>query len=159
MFAQVKTVVRPEDDNRRLTQVQLFQRVEQFVCRLGRGAVFAGRIEGGADRHDRSVLQEQLAEDSEHLVARHPAVDDRVRADRRADLAVAPLQDFLGLGSEARMNTPSTLGPPNWCWRLRAGALTEEIAERLLTMTSVYGRRPPKPGDEEEEEEAATELE
>ncbi|MGD8463918.1 MAG: 4-alpha-glucanotransferase [Anaerolineae bacterium] len=76
-----------------------------------------------------------------------------------ANTAITTTQDLLDLGHEARMNTPSTLGPPNWCWRLRAGALTEEIAERLLTMTSVYGRRPPKPGDEEEEEEAATELE
>jgi 4-alpha-glucanotransferase len=38
------------------------------------------------------------------------------------------------------MNTPSTLGPPNWCWRLLPGALTEGIAQRLLELTAIYGR-------------------
>jgi 4-alpha-glucanotransferase len=50
------------------------------------------------------------------------------------------VQDLLGLGHETRMNTPSTLGPPNWCWRLSSGALTEEIAAQLLTLTAIYGR-------------------
>ncbi|MGD8398307.1 MAG: 4-alpha-glucanotransferase [Anaerolineae bacterium] len=58
-----------------------------------------------------------------------------------ADTAMTTVQDLLGLGHEARMNTPSTLGSPNWCWRMRAGALTDDIAERLLTMTAIYGRR------------------
>jgi len=58
-----------------------------------------------------------------------------------ADTAMTTAQDLLGLGHEARMNTPSTLGPPNWCWRLEPGALTERIAQRLLEMTGIYGRR------------------
>jgi 4-alpha-glucanotransferase len=56
--------------------------------------------------------------------------------------AMTTTQDLLSLGHHARMNTPSTLGPPNWCWRLRGGALTDEIAERLLTLTAIYGRMP-----------------
>ena len=59
-----------------------------------------------------------------------------------ADTAMTTTQDLLGLGHEARMNTPSTLGPPNWCWRMQAGALTDEVADRLLTMTAIYGRLP-----------------
>jgi 4-alpha-glucanotransferase len=59
-----------------------------------------------------------------------------------ADTAMTTVQDLLGLGHEARMNTPSTVGPPNWCWRLRPGALTSEVAERLLTLTAIYGRLP-----------------
>ncbi|MGH9881333.1 MAG: 4-alpha-glucanotransferase, partial [Pyrinomonadaceae bacterium] len=56
-----------------------------------------------------------------------------------ANTAVVPLQDVLGLGTEARMNLPnSTEG--NWSWRLRSGALTDVIAERLLEMTQLYGR-------------------
>jgi len=55
--------------------------------------------------------------------------------------AMTTTQDLLGLGHYARMNTPSTIGPPNWCWRLLPGALTSEIAERLLTLTAIYGRR------------------
>ncbi len=56
-----------------------------------------------------------------------------------ANTAIVPLQDVLGLGTEARMNLPnSTEG--NWAWRVKAGALTEEIAERLKDLTELYGR-------------------
>ncbi len=55
--------------------------------------------------------------------------------------AMTTTQDLLSLGHYARMNTPSTIGPPNWCWRLLPGALTGEIAERLLSLTAIYGRR------------------
>jgi 4-alpha-glucanotransferase len=56
-----------------------------------------------------------------------------------ADYALAPLQDLLDLGSEARMNLP---GRPsgNWCWRFAEGQLTEDIIERLADMTELYGR-------------------
>jgi 4-alpha-glucanotransferase len=58
-----------------------------------------------------------------------------------AVLSVAQLQDVLGLGSEARMNTPaSTEG--NWDWRYTQGALTDELAARLREMTFIYGRLP-----------------
>jgi 4-alpha-glucanotransferase len=53
--------------------------------------------------------------------------------------AVVPLQDLLGLGSEARMNTPSTLGG-NWAWRMAEGAFTPEIARGLAEMSRLYGR-------------------
>lgn len=56
-----------------------------------------------------------------------------------ADTAIVPVQDVLGLGSEARMNVPATLGG-NWRWRLRPGALAPEIAARLRRMTEMYGR-------------------
>lgn len=56
-----------------------------------------------------------------------------------ANTAVAPLQDLLGLGTEARMNLPnSTEG--NWAWRFKDGALTDDIAERLRELTELYGR-------------------
>ena len=58
-----------------------------------------------------------------------------------ADLAVIPLQDLLGLGSEARMNYPSRAGG-NWRWRYRAGDLTAALGQRLAEMTEVYGRWP-----------------
>ncbi|HAX78867.1 MAG TPA: 4-alpha-glucanotransferase, partial [Cyanobacteria bacterium UBA11372] len=58
-----------------------------------------------------------------------------------ADQAIIPLQDLLGLGSEARMNNPSqTEG--NWVWRYRGDRLTEELRDRLKTMTTTYGRAP-----------------
>ena len=56
-----------------------------------------------------------------------------------ADLAVVPLQDVLGLGSEARMNLPGRPGG-NWRWRYQREALTPEITERLRNLTDIYGR-------------------
>ena len=59
----------------------------------------------------------------------------------RASLAVAPAQDVLGLGSEARMNRPgSTAG--NWRWRLEPGELTRALARRLRERVEAYGRLP-----------------
>ncbi|MCM1058098.1 MAG: 4-alpha-glucanotransferase [Firmicutes bacterium] len=60
-----------------------------------------------------------------------------------ADLAVIPMQDYLGLGSEARINTPSTLGG-NWMWRMKKGAFTKELAAQIREMSELYGRTPKK---------------
>jgi len=49
------------------------------------------------------------------------------------------MQDILGLGSEARMNTPSTLGG-NWAWRMKEGANTPKIANKLYELTKTYKR-------------------
>jgi 4-alpha-glucanotransferase len=59
-----------------------------------------------------------------------------------ANTAMTTTQDLLSLGHDSRMNTPSTVGPPNWCWRLLPDALTEDLAERLLELTAIFGRRP-----------------
>jgi 4-alpha-glucanotransferase len=56
-----------------------------------------------------------------------------------ADTAIIPLQDVLGLGSEARMNRPGTT-EGNWIWRFRSKMLTREIKNRLREMTTLYGR-------------------
>lgn len=56
------------------------------------------------------------------------------------NLAVAQMQDFLNLGSEARMNIPSTVGDYNWSWRMLPGQLTEDLADRIYQMTKLYGR-------------------
>ena len=67
-----------------------------------------------------------------------------------ASLSVAPLQDVLGLGSEARLNTPSTL-VGNFEWRCPAGALTSALAEKLSALAEATDRLPqalPVPGDE-----------
>ena len=54
-------------------------------------------------------------------------------------MAIVPMQDILGLGKEARMNIPSTLGG-NWVWRLDSDALTDELADKLKSMSENSGR-------------------
>ena len=56
-----------------------------------------------------------------------------------AEMAVIPLQDVLGLGSEARMNRPSHRDG-NWGWRLQPGQLGDGLARRLREMVATYGR-------------------
>lgn len=56
-----------------------------------------------------------------------------------ADTAVAPMQDVLGLGNEARMNLPAS-SSGNWYWRYKEGSLTQELIVRLRTLTEIYGR-------------------
>ncbi|MFZ0479696.1 MAG: 4-alpha-glucanotransferase [Terriglobales bacterium] len=56
-----------------------------------------------------------------------------------ADVAIVPLQDVLGLGTEARMNLPGSIGH-NWKWRYRPGALTREMSSRLRSLATLYDR-------------------
>jgi 4-alpha-glucanotransferase len=58
-----------------------------------------------------------------------------------AELALIPLQDVLGLGSEARMNTPSLHGG-NWKWRVAPGEFTAELTAKLALLTDVTDRLP-----------------
>jgi 4-alpha-glucanotransferase len=56
-----------------------------------------------------------------------------------ATTAIVTAQDLLGLGGEARMNTPGTTAG-NWSWRLQPGQLTRELAHRLRELTQEFGR-------------------
>lgn len=56
-----------------------------------------------------------------------------------SDTAVIPIQDYLGLDDRARINVPSRLGG-NWSWRMKEDALTEELQEKILELTKIYGR-------------------
>lgn len=57
------------------------------------------------------------------------------------DLAIVTMQDILGLGSEGRMNTPSTLGC-NWKWRMKKDAITGSLAGKIRSNMQLYGRMP-----------------
>jgi 4-alpha-glucanotransferase len=57
-----------------------------------------------------------------------------------ANLAIIPMQDYLGLDNRARMNTPSTTGGNNWRWRLQSAALNGELAAKIAGLTRIYGR-------------------
>ncbi len=65
----------------------------------------------------------------------------RVAFSTKARLAIAPMQDFLGLGSEARINTPGTPAG-NWRWRLIETQLSDEVRENIASMVSTSGRAP-----------------
>jgi len=56
-----------------------------------------------------------------------------------ANLAIVPVQDVLGLGTQARINHPAKL-KGNWRWRMRPGALTTQIADKLADITESCGR-------------------
>lgn len=58
-----------------------------------------------------------------------------------AELAIAPMQDFLGLGSESRINTPGVAGG-NWRWRLQQEQITPEITAKVAEMVAAADRQP-----------------
>jgi 4-alpha-glucanotransferase len=58
-----------------------------------------------------------------------------------ANLSIIPLQDVLGLGSEARMNTPS-MDNGNWRWRFDEASLAKETASKLAQLVEVSDRLP-----------------
>ena len=57
-----------------------------------------------------------------------------------SDMAIVPMQDYLDLGAQARMNFPGTLTDANWTWRAEAGFMTDELSERIRRLTRLYGR-------------------
>ncbi len=56
-----------------------------------------------------------------------------------ADTAVIPMQDWLELGADARMNTPGTVSG-NWQWRADGAAFTDALAAEIARMSKLYGR-------------------
>ncbi len=69
-------------------------------------------------------------------------------------LFVAQMQDYLELGKAGRMNFPGTLTNDNWTWRAEEGFDADALADRIYTMTCMYGRCPRRPEPEAEETEA-----
>jgi len=57
-----------------------------------------------------------------------------------SNLAIIPMQDWLGLGSSARINTPATAGKKNWSWRMEESAMSDRLAAKIYEMTSLHGR-------------------
>jgi 4-alpha-glucanotransferase len=80
-------------------------------------------------------LQKQLGVNSREVVW----AIVRAALASQADTAIIPAQDLLELGSEARMNFPG-IAIGNWQWRMKDGALTPELAQRLRNITLACGR-------------------
>lgn len=65
-----------------------------------------------------------------------------------SDFAIVPMQDVLGLGNKARMNTPSTLGC-NWKWRAKKDQITPALAAKIRKYMKMYGRERRDTGEEQ----------
>ena len=89
-------------------------------------------------QHDRNFARAYIGCEGKHETA---AVWSMIRAAMSsvADRCVIPVQDYLCLGNEARINEPSTLGD-NWKWRMKKGQLNETIIQKIYKMTKLYGR-------------------
>lgn len=57
-----------------------------------------------------------------------------------SDLCMIPLQDYLELGEEGRMNFPGTTSNANWTWRALPGSYTDALADKIRALTVLYGR-------------------
>lgn len=57
----------------------------------------------------------------------------------RAQLCIIPMQDYLGLDDNSRMNTPATVGE-NWKWRMRGEDMNRQLCKEIRGMTARYGR-------------------
>lgn len=114
-----------------------------------RGWFFDPGGEGSARTPEETAKERKLALD--YLGRNEAEVEDihwdmiRIVWASVAHTAIVPVQDVLGLGTEARMNTPGTSGGRNWRWRLE-GPLPSAIVDRLASMTRTYGRAAPRDG-------------
>jgi len=95
----------------------------------------AGWFADSQMRSERKSALEYMAND-----CRDPVWDFiRMVLSSVADTVIVPMQDYLGLGSEARMNVPATTGH-NWDWRMRKDQLRPELAMRVRELNCIYGR-------------------
>ena len=87
------------------------------------------------DRDTQRRVESYLGTDARAM----PAALIRAACASVAALAVVPLQDLLGLGAAARLNTPGT-AQGNWSWRMPQGALTHDLAQRYFALNRLYAR-------------------
>ena len=71
----------------------------------------------------------------------------RLALESVSNLCVIPIQDYLSIGEEGRINTPATLGG-NWVWRMKKGALNKTLAKKIYTLTKISGRLYKAPKEE-----------
>ena len=100
--------------------------------------------------HDNATLRQWYEESSEETLDRafarqymklrdgedFCAAIIRLGMESCANLFMAQMQDYLNLGGEARMNEPGVMKTQNWRWRMRPGAASAELAEKIAALTS-----------------------
>jgi len=90
----------------------------------------------------RALTKEQKDRIRDYLGTRHPTMPWRLiclAMASTANLCIIPCQDILGLGKEARFNTPG-YAAGNWDWQMTSGSLTDELTNRLRKLTEKYRR-------------------
>lgn len=104
-----------------------------------------------AGTHDNNTLRGWIDEENPETLAfarEYLGIDDdadladavlRAGMRSKAELFIAQMQDWLGLGVDARMNTPGTVGG-NWAWRMTPGSETKALAGKMRRMAYIYGR-------------------
>jgi 4-alpha-glucanotransferase len=109
--------------------------------------VYTGTHDHDTARGWYEELDEESREEFERELRRVAIEEDepwwalvRLTMSSRCRTSMVQMQDVLGLGSEARMNMPGTVGPQNWSWRMDDGALTPALAKRLRDATTAAGR-------------------
>jgi len=103
-----------------------------------------GWWEQGATEVEKEAVNNYLAPPKDDVVG----TLIRAASSSVADICLFPVQDILGLGSEARMNVPSR-SENNWSWRCPEGLLTDGVASRLAALTEVTDRDQPSEESEE----------
>lgn len=88
---------------------------------------------------DRALANDYLGLTGNESVRERNMAFIRLALGSVADTCVIPIQDYLCLGADARMNHPSTLGG-NWTWRLKEDEFDKTLAKQILRLTSVFGR-------------------
>jgi 4-alpha-glucanotransferase len=91
----------------------------------------------GASKEERTNVEAYMGPMTDGI----PWAFIRLAFDSVARMAVVPVQDVLGLSSDARMNTPARV-QGNWGWRLTPHALTNELADKLAALTVMCDRAP-----------------
>ena len=92
-----------------------------------------------------SIKKAEYAEMQDYIDCHSPKKDVivkklvRTALSSTANMCIIPMQDWLGLGNEARINTPSTLGE-NWKWRMSRDDMSDELAAEIRKLTVLYGR-------------------
>ena len=87
------------------------------------------------DEHNKPFIRDYLNVSEDEWV---PAAMIRTILASRADTVIIPIQDYLGYGK--RMNTPGTVGPDNWSYRIRGDALNDSLAYQIGHLTELYKR-------------------
>lgn len=94
---------------------------------------------GWAEKADQNTLEDAMHQLGFSEISEAPEAFVKALFASNSDRVIVPMQDLLGLGSDARMNLPGTIGG-NWLWRMKPGCLTTDLVLRLIGLNKSSGR-------------------